>query len=1214
MKQRSSQLKPSTSRVSEEVTHASTAYHDLLARVNKLSDRFLRVGGKSKDYNDAVERAKKWLKDTEPKVAKMCNEPIGAEPQVVDEQLTRAKALHSEIIINGKLIEDAKQAASALLASLGDEMSAQEKRQIEQTPLELQQRYNDILNAMGQRCADLEGALAQSQGVQDALNQISGWLDNAEEQLKALSKPASLIRDRLDEQIRQLKVLQADVESREASIQSMNRSAQDFVQSAKNVRESKKIETKVKEVQSKFQNLVKAVNARSMLLNEVSTGLDSFTTNVESFDEWYIEITDILESREMLTMDADQSAAKVDEIVKRKEKKKPEFEDMIKNGKNLVGKKDVTDTGPCKETIKELEEKWRELADILGERQNQNRARKQSLNAYEALREQVNNWLAKMERKLDEMDPCALEQDLLKRQIEEIKPLVTEHGGYIKTIEKLNELGMQYDSLLRGTFDGSSPSRRQSVSPRRPSMSPAGLGSRRSSAQVGKLSVTPRRESAAPMFPAESPIQGQLSEVIARYDTIGIRLTDRDKDLKAMLEEIKLQMENLKKIHAFLEKQEKNFPREGVPSDRKDSDKQLKVIKTILDQMYDNQPLLDETKVGIKDMLRKRANAPGAEQLNGFLEDAVVRWRNLQDKCKQRRNMLDELKDFHELNDSLNNWLNSKGRMMNVLGPIASDPRLVENQMSQLAVMREEFNEKLPQKDRFNEIGEALLSISDGQSGRNIEQKLDGTNRKWDDLLRQLEDREAALNALAGPTRDFMNLTNKLSDNLSKIGDDLDDIAAKKADPSEKLKVLEGIAQNLDSQRPLWAEVETVGDQLQEILTDPASKSEIKNKLGQVERQFNNCQRKLDNALAELENAAREGREFDEACGAMSDMLREFEQMLSDKLAVSADKDVLKQQIQEFEPLYQEIMSKEHEIIMLINRGRDIVGRSKKADAKNQQKTLENIEKQWQKVKKTATDRQKRLNTAMEYCKKFVTNQGAFMPWLDKAEQALERMKPISFVKADLQKQEKELQSFRNDVNRHTSEFDGTTSSGVSFVDACDTDKEIVKEELAIMKERWDNLNAFINERAAAIADVLAKLGVFNDDVRDLGNNLQRMEDKLQGLNNAPRDAKTLDTLKGMLQDTKDLDKLYGKAEGEGEDLINDADHLGSDARNIKDTLDSMGDRLKGLKDKLEDKADDLSNAGAAVSEFNEMLKGLANEVGLVRRRTQPHGTHCQGH
>ena len=63
--------------------------------------------------------------------------------------------------------------------------------------------------------------------------------------------------------------------------------------------------------------------------------------------------------------------------------------------------------------------------------------------------------------------------------------------------------------------------------------------------------------------------------------------------------------------------------REGVPSDKKDADKQLKQIKGILDQMYENQPLLDETKVAIKDILRKNANAPGAEKLDGILGDAV---------------------------------------------------------------------------------------------------------------------------------------------------------------------------------------------------------------------------------------------------------------------------------------------------------------------------------------------------------------------------------------------------------------------------------------------------------------------------------------------------------------------------------------------------------------------------------------------------------------
>ena len=521
-KVRSSALKQTESQISGEVGQTGKAYQELLDRANRLADKFSRVGNKFLDYNDAVERAKKWLGATEPKVSKLVSEPIGAEPSVVNDQLQRARALNNEIIANGKLIDDARNAATNLLNSLDDsQMSPQERRQIEQTPKELQDRYDALKEAMNGLCGDLETALGQSQGVQAALANIADWLDKTDEAFKQLNKPASLIRDRLDEQIRQLKVLQADIASHESAIQKMNLSAQEFVQSSKNVRESKKIETKVKEVQAKYQGLVKSVQARGVFLDEISIGLGLFTQQVESFDDWYMEMIEILESREMLTMDADECAKKVDEIARAKDKKKPEYDEMLKLGKALVGKKDVTDSGPCKETIKELEEKWRELGDIIGERQNSNRARKQSLNAYEALREQVNTWLAKMERRLESFDPVAVEQDTLSKQANDLKPLVQEHAQYSKTIDKLNEIGMQYDAMMRGGMENGAQSRRTSMSPRKPSMTPAGLGSRRSSAQPGKFSMSsqssPRRESQAPMFQAESPIQAQLSEINNRY-------------------------------------------------------------------------------------------------------------------------------------------------------------------------------------------------------------------------------------------------------------------------------------------------------------------------------------------------------------------------------------------------------------------------------------------------------------------------------------------------------------------------------------------------------------------------------------------------------------------------------------------------------------------------------------------------------------------------
>jgi DNA repair exonuclease SbcCD ATPase subunit len=985
----------------------------------------------------------------------------------------------------------------------------------------------------------------------------------------------------------------------------MYESAQQFIQNSSNVRETKKMETKIKEVQKKFETIVKTVQQRELFFNEVSTVLEVFTNQVESFEIWYLETVDILESPELLKLDADESAAKIDEIIRRKDQMKPQFDEMIRNGKALVTKKDVTDTNPCKDTIKELEEKWRELGDILGERQASNRARKQSLNAYEALREQVNAWLTKMESRIEDLDPIAVDLDMINKQVNDIKPLMQEYTGYSKTIDKVNELGMQYDSIMRGSSDLGSPSRRASMSPRKPSLTPSLLsgGSRRASAvpKFGTPGSPIRRESGMPMFQEASPIQNQLAEINNRYDMIGIRLGDRDRELSNLRDEVKKYLDMLKALAAFLEKQERAYPQENIPSDKKEADKQMKVLKGILDQLYENQGQLDTARVNIKDLLKKKPDAPGAELLDDNLNEISTRWKELQEKCKARATLLDEMKDFHDIHDNLNNWLNSKGKLINILGPITSDPRLVQNQMSQIQVMKEEFNEKQPNKDRFNDIGENILDIAGASpDGRKVEEKLDNINSKWDDLLGQLDERERALEAISGPTRDFLNLSNKLADNLSKISDDLDDIAVSKADAEQKLKALTGVGKNLDDQRPLLSEVMSIGDQLQQILTDPTCKAEIKGKMGQVERQFNNCQKKLDNALAELENSAREGKEFEAQCAEAQDWLREMEALLSDKLAISADRATLMEQVAEFEPIYKEVMSKEHEIIMILNRGKDVMGKSSKADASSIKKNLDAVEKSWQKVKKITQERQTRLNTCMEYCRKFYSAQEKFLPWLDKAESQLERMDTISMVLSELKKQEKELQSFRNDVNRHSSEYESNQAGGDTFQAACDTDKEIVKEELAHMKERWDNLNHFIADRAQAIADLLGKLGEFNDNARDLANGLQRAEDKLKQTDGANKDPRLLDKIKGLLEEAKDLEKDFMKVQKGGEDLLNDADALGSDGSPIADIVNSLGDRLGHLRDRLEDKAEDLKNAGAAVGEFNERAKDLGNALAML--------------
>lgn len=154
-----------------------------MARANRLFDKLAQLGNKQKDFQDALNKAMAWLKEITPRVQKVMSEPIASEPKLVEDQLNRAKSLQNEIMSNGRLIEAVRQATNNLLNSM-EELSPSERDAIEGTTKELENKYQNLLDAVGDKIKDLDSALVQCQGLQDAVDGVSNWLTQAEFQLK----------------------------------------------------------------------------------------------------------------------------------------------------------------------------------------------------------------------------------------------------------------------------------------------------------------------------------------------------------------------------------------------------------------------------------------------------------------------------------------------------------------------------------------------------------------------------------------------------------------------------------------------------------------------------------------------------------------------------------------------------------------------------------------------------------------------------------------------------------------------------------------------------------------------------------------------------------------------------------------------------------------------------------------------------------------------
>lgn len=124
------------------------------------------------------------------------------------------------------------------------------------------------------------------------------------------------------------------------------------------------------------------------------------------------------------------------------------------------------------------------------------------------------------------------------------------------------------------------------------------------------------------------------------------------------------------------------------------------------------------------------------------------------------------LQDTHDL---LHNWLIQKDKMFQVLGPIATEPRLVAAQTQQVLCMRDELTSQEPLLRRFTTCAQELLDQlddKDGPTARRLREQLDGIKRHWAEMVSRLEERERALGAATGASAEFQAALARLLDSL----------------------------------------------------------------------------------------------------------------------------------------------------------------------------------------------------------------------------------------------------------------------------------------------------------------------------------------------------------------------------------------------------------------------------------------------------------------
>lgn len=186
-------------------------------------------------------------------------------------------------------------------------------------------------------------------------------------------RPVSLHKERLEEQRQEQRVLAADVAHHGAGVQSVADSASQLIATASNPRLAIKIEGRMHDLtsrlitiihiyqintfkftifylffhilykifSSRYEKLGDKVTKRGDALSDIHSQLTSVNASANSLEHWLSEASELA-----------HQPRHAETTAQRKEDKRPEFEDLMRSGRALIGGKDVTDTGSLRDRLK----------------------------------------------------------------------------------------------------------------------------------------------------------------------------------------------------------------------------------------------------------------------------------------------------------------------------------------------------------------------------------------------------------------------------------------------------------------------------------------------------------------------------------------------------------------------------------------------------------------------------------------------------------------------------------------------------------------------------------------------------------------------------------------------------------------------------------------------------------------------------------------------
>lgn len=664
----------------------------------------------------------------------------------------------------------------------------------------LNERWNDIKEALNLRERKLDVALLQSGKFQEALDSLSKWLDEIEGMV-AKQKPPSADYKVVKAQLQEQKFLKKLLLDRQNSMSSLSQLGQEV---ANNCDPSEKaaIEGQLKELKSRYAKLNDAADNRTRDLEEAMKVAELFQNRLIPLTNWLDTTERAVKNMELIPTDEEKIQQRIrehdalhDEILG----KKPDFSELTDIAGQLMGLVGEDEAIGLGEKVRGITDRYTNLVDASDNVGQLLAESRQGLRHLVLTYQELIAWMESMEQRLARYRIIPVHTDKLLEQMDTLVELNEDIARRAPNVESTVDAGSELMKHITADEAIQLKDKLDSIQRRYGELTNKGgdLLKKYQAALpiIQKFYDAHNRlvewmqgaEGAlATGEPRESDIlrlEGELSEMRPVLETVNLvgpqlcqlspgegastieSLVTRDnRRFDAIVEQIQRKAERLhlsklrsKEVTGDLDELLEWF--RDMDASLRDADPpamepklvraQLQEHRSINDDISSQKGRVRDVTAAAKKVLRESQPNDNTVALREKLEDLKEVVDTVVNLCAERLSILEQALPLSEhFADSHNNfslWLDDMEHQISVLSLPALRPDQIAIQQDKNERLVQSISEHKPLLDKLNKTGEALSNLVADEDAAKIHEILDNDNARYAALRTELRERQQAL-------------------------------------------------------------------------------------------------------------------------------------------------------------------------------------------------------------------------------------------------------------------------------------------------------------------------------------------------------------------------------------------------------------------------------------------------------------------------------------